>query len=406
MGNHHATEQKDHAARNPATFGLAALAAVFQTIPAQKLCGPADLASGFFVHQDGGRARWQPPPLPSLWTASHKEAQKAFPPMDEEDVFEIKKGINLEFWSQGLSQFARNEISTAVQPWGSWTTQDEARMYNSDVVTIGIAPTSTDPRLKHFIVALVHHTHIGGEPYRKGAVTTILPGETFHDLNQLITLDQRYRIKALSLSQKQVNAMPPGFYTVKTRMKDATKVAKEVALSHRPTDLEEELPITDKRYAKIAPSAIQRTWHLLEDPEHFMHQAQEAGKERRKQARDKKNQLFLDIGNASNETGHQWTHRGRGLQCQRCNKGIDKHFKYQDLLAVQQEECQATQGLTFKGGGEEPAETKAGFVKKLIEGQIPGIEDHQLELQTNYSIIWLANGAIYAPCETLRGISF
>lgn len=55
--------------------------------------------------------------------------------------------------------------------------RDEVRPRNSDVVTIGIATTSKDPRLKHCVVALVHHTHIGGELYRQGAVITVLPGK-------------------------------------------------------------------------------------------------------------------------------------------------------------------------------------------------------------------------------------
>lgn len=126
----------------------------------------------------------------------------------------------------------------------------------SDAVALGIAPTSTDPRLKHFAIALVHHTHFGGELFRKGAVTTVLPGrqplerawfyglrliahyvdlerpvkvqvlstralaawlhgkrrQVFHDLN---TVDQRNRIRPLSLSLKQVNDMPQGVFTVK-----------------------------------------------------------------------------------------------------------------------------------------------------------------------------------------------
>lgn len=116
------------------------------------------------------------------------------------------------------------------------------------MVTIGIAPTSGDPRLKHFVVASVHHTLIDGEMFRKGAVTTVLlgtqsmerawfyglrlvahyvdlrhqvvvqvlstraseawvhgkHGEVFPDLINLVTHDQRCRIKPLSLNQAQV----------------------------------------------------------------------------------------------------------------------------------------------------------------------------------------------------------
>lgn len=52
---------------------------------------------------------------------------------------------------------------------------DEIRLQGIDAVTIGIAQTSADPRLKHFVVAIVHHTLVTGELYRKDAVTTVLP---------------------------------------------------------------------------------------------------------------------------------------------------------------------------------------------------------------------------------------
>ena len=53
---------------------------------------------------------------------------------------------------------------------------DEVVLQESDKVTIGIATTSKDVRLKHYVVALVHHTQVDGVLYRKGAVTTVLPG--------------------------------------------------------------------------------------------------------------------------------------------------------------------------------------------------------------------------------------
>lgn len=117
-----------------------------------------------------------------------------------------------------------------------------------------LAATSADPRLKHYVVAIVHHTLVGNELYRKGAVTTVLPGhqtldrawfyglrliahyfdlrmqvrvqvlstkaweawthgkhnDVFLDLNQLVSIDQRSRIQPVSISQKQINEMPPG----------------------------------------------------------------------------------------------------------------------------------------------------------------------------------------------------
>ena len=201
-----------------------------------------------------------------LWLCP--ETQKAFAPMDIEDKKEIEQGLNLEFWSQGLMQMPRYELSTggaAVQSWGSWTIHDEVKLVGHEVVTIGIGLTSADPRLKHYVVAIVHHTAFNGQLFRKGAVTTVLPGhqsmdrawfyglrmiahyvdlhlqvkvqvlsiraweawvngkhkERFYDLNSLVTPDQRSRIRPLSLTRKQVNDMPPGPFTVQARMRDA-----------------------------------------------------------------------------------------------------------------------------------------------------------------------------------------
>ena len=98
------------------------------------------------------------------------------------------------------------------------------------------------PRLKHYVVALVHRAQVDGVLYRKGAVTTVLPGaqslerawyyglrlmahyldlskkvvvqvlsvrawegwmkhkhrEVFHDLSNLVMHDQRSRIQPMS----------------------------------------------------------------------------------------------------------------------------------------------------------------------------------------------------------------
>ena len=41
---------------------------------------------------------------------------------------------------------------------GAHAAQDEARVPHPDAITIGIAGTSADHRLKHFAVSIVHHT--------------------------------------------------------------------------------------------------------------------------------------------------------------------------------------------------------------------------------------------------------
>ena len=369
-----------------------------------------------------------------LWTC--KEIRKAFPPLDEEDRQEIEAGINIEFWSQGLLQLPRYEISTggaAVQTWGSWTIHDEVRLQRIDVVSIGIAPTSSDPRLKYFVVALVRQTMVDGELYRKRAVTTILPGqqsvdrawyyglrlishyvdmqmqvrvhlqsrkaweawvpgrhtEVFYDLHCLVTHDHRSRIRPLLLTQQQIKDMPPGPYTIKARARDASKTAKEQALSIRPVKEEAELRIRDQRYNKIAPLGIDRIRFLLESKDRYLNQARETGKKNRQTAKEKKRNLFLEIGNNQDETKHMWISRMRALQCQGCNKRITKHLTLEALQKIKEEEC-----LAIQGGQQDEAPSKKDFVKSLLEGSHPEMSDHQFVLQTNYVVCARCNGRI------------
>lgn len=51
----------------------------------------------------------------------------------------------------------------AAQAWGSSTALDELTIRANDAVTIGIATTSADPRVRHYVVTLVHHTIFAGE---------------------------------------------------------------------------------------------------------------------------------------------------------------------------------------------------------------------------------------------------
>ena len=370
-----------------------------------------------------------------LWLCP--ETQKAFAPLDIEDKNEIEQGMNLEFWAQGLMQLPRYELSTggaAIQSWGSWTIHDEVKLVGHEVVTIGIGVTSADPRLKYFVVAIVHHTAFNGQLFRKGAVTTVLPGhqslerawfyglrmiahyvdlqmqvkvqvlsiraweawvngkhhERFYDLNSLVTPAQRSRIRPLSLTRKQVNDMPPGPFTVQARMRDANKVAKEIALSLRPEELEAEMKVADKRYAKIAHLAIKRIRHLMESPDHFLHQARQKGRETRRLAQERKSKLFLDIGNQSGPQQHQWQERPRGLQCLKCQKRITKHLKYDALQQIHDENCQAAVEVVVKGGDNK--QSKATLIQHMIAGELPGMADHTFVLQTHCVVCTSCNG--------------
>ena len=374
-----------------------------------------------------------------LWTC--KVIKQAFPPLADEDRREIEAGINREFWSQGLVQLPRYEISTggaAVQTWGPWTVHDEVRLHGIDVVTIGLAPTSADPRLKFFVVALVHHTMIDGELYRKGAVTMILPGHQsadrawyyglrlishyvdmqlpvrahvqarkaweawvngrytadFYDLQCLVTHDHRSRIKPLLLNQQQIKEMPPGPYTVKARAKDANKTAKEQALSIRPYKEEEELRLTDQRYNKIAPMAIARIRYLLETKEHYLNQAREAGKKNRQATQERKQQLFNEIGNNQDETKHIWSSKRRALQCRGCNKRITKHMTIEALQEIQAEECPANHTVVIRGGQAEEVTSKTALIKSMLDGTHSEMSDHLFVQQTNYVVCTRCNGRI------------
>ena len=104
--------------------------------------------------------------------------------------------------------------------------------------------------------------------------------DIFHDLRNLITWDQKQCIKVLCISPKQLKDMPRNEWSLRNRMADAGKAAKEVALSLQPHEQEQELREQDKKYQRIAPLAIKRIKHLLADKTHYMHEAREKGKQK------------------------------------------------------------------------------------------------------------------------------
>ena len=86
-------------------------------------------------------------PVHLLWMC--QETKRHFPALSAEDQFELEHGLNLEFWTQGLLMAPALNLATggaSVQAWGTWTTQDEARIEHPHMVTIGIASTSADSR--------------------------------------------------------------------------------------------------------------------------------------------------------------------------------------------------------------------------------------------------------------------
>lgn len=150
---------------------------------------------------------------------------------------------------------------------------DEITLKPNDAVTIGIAQTSKDIRLRHYVV----HTIFGGELYRVGAISAVLPGrqtierawyyglrmlahyvglqtparahlvsgkasqawaqgkhyDSFYDLAQLVSWDQRQRIR---VNQQQIRSVPNTGLSLRNRYKDANRASMEVALSLQPHD--------------------------------------------------------------------------------------------------------------------------------------------------------------------------
>ena len=82
------------------------------------------------------------------------EMKKHFRFLPEEWEMELTHGVNLEFWSQGLQRQPQFHIATEgtpVETWGSWTLHDALPVQRKECLTIGLAATSQDPRLKHIV---------------------------------------------------------------------------------------------------------------------------------------------------------------------------------------------------------------------------------------------------------------
>lgn len=72
-------------------------------------------------------------------------------------------------------QYSLDTEGASVETWGSWTLHDLLPLKKEECLAIGIAATSQETRLRHFVVAVVHRTLKDGELYRLGCITAILP---------------------------------------------------------------------------------------------------------------------------------------------------------------------------------------------------------------------------------------
>ena len=364
-----------------------------------------------------------------LWLC--KQTNKNCTPLEPDDQKELEQGLNLEFWAQGLLQTPVVRISTggaAIQAWGSMTELDAIQLTSHhQTMTIGIATTSADARVRHYIVTIVHHTIFAGEMFRMGAISTVLPGrqtqarawyyglrmiahyvdltvptrahvlsvkawqawvsgrhhEHFYDLAGLVTWDQRQRVRALCVTKAQLLVMPNTGLSLRTRYKDANKAAQEVAISRRPLTQERELREQDRKYNRIAPLAAQRIKYLLDTADHFLREHKTTGKENRQKNREVKKALFQEILTTEVEGGHQWKQKGNGQQCQQCQCRIHQHMTIQQLKNIKDEKCELAQSLPVKGGAASE-ETKQAYIQRLIDQ--PHAQGHHLQVQTNYLV--------------------
>ena len=362
-----------------------------------------------------------------LWLC--KQTSRNCSPLDPEDNKELEQGINLEFWAQGLLQIPEAKLSTrgaSIQAWGSMTELDAIQLTGHQTMTIGIATTSSDVRVRHYIVTIVHHTIFAGEMFRMGAISTVLPGKQtqarawyyglrliahyvdltvptrvhvmsvkawqgwvmgkhqdhFFDLAALVNWDQRQRVRALSITKEQLQVMPTTGLSLRTRY-NANKAAQEMAISRRPVEQERELREQDRKYNRVAPLAAQRIKYLLDTPDHYIHEQKATGKANRQKTREVKKALFLEISVTGFEGGHQWKPKGTGLQCSQCQSRIHQHMTVQQLKQAKDEACALAHSLPVTGGTP-MEETKQDFIQRLIDNPLDN--GHQLQFHTNYLV--------------------
>lgn len=87
--------------------------------------------------------------------------------------------------------------------------------------------------------------------------------DSFWDLNCLVTVDQRARIRPIYVSHQQLKQVPLGGWSLRSRIQDAAKAAKERALAMQPHELEQELRA--QKYAAVAEHVIERIKFILND---------------------------------------------------------------------------------------------------------------------------------------------
>ena len=207
--------------------------------------------------------------------------------------------------------------------------------------------------------------------------------EIFHDLRDLITWDQKQRIRVLCINARQLTDMPNNEWSLRNRMMDATKAAREVALSLQPLEKEKELRAQDQRYKRIAPQAIQRIKHLLSDKQHFLNEARETGKQKRDEARTEKQEALTNLTHHTAPGKHAWMAKGKGVQCSKCKCRLTMHSQHQEILAGKDEAC-ADNPQPPLVGGEPTSQTKQEFLQQMIQGQIPNMAPHGFVEATNY----------------------
>lgn len=188
---------------------------------------------------------------------------------------------------------------------------------------------------------------------------------------------ERAKIRPIYVSQKPLKDLPLGGWSLRSRMQDASKVARERALAMQPTELEIELQQQGAKYKAAALEAIARVKHVLDDKSYFTRQARESAKYKRDSATQQKRSAYEALMSTPVE-------KGSGLQCKGRNCRANMHVTFEQMQVLRAEVCSLAGASPPKGGAEKEAVSKADLLQQMLSGSFPDHGGHELELRKNY----------------------
>ena len=334
---------------------------------------------------------------------------------------EISEGKRPELWGRGLRMqvnYTPTDGWASVQGYGTWQSLSKVTVPTHHWVGITVKASSDDPRLRRWVVAIVHHDR---DLQRKGAITGMLGGkqnlargwywaavllhkhttgrhflflknkqawegwtkdkheDEFWDLSTgLDGSDGKQRLQGLYTCEKRTQQIGRGNQSFKFRNKDIQLVAKERCQQEAPKELEDYLAGKDHEYDIIAGHAAERIQILLKAKDHYATK-QGNGKENRQKKVDEKRKLLNKMQIEHQRGGHQWMSAKRGIKCGRCEKAINMHHTVEQIRAAQEESCHAEKATDIKGG----KKTRQEIINALVQ-QEPTDGKHQWETTKYY----------------------